>query len=427
MMANQAGLNAAASALKEMVARVVERTPVIDMHTHLFAPSFGSLNLWGIDELLTYHYLVAEFFRSSSMPEETFWNLGKTQQADAIWQTLFVENGPLSEAAQGVLTVLQAFGLNTNATSLKEAREWFAGRKLDEHITQVMREAGVTRIVMTNDAFDPEEAPLWMGGGLRPDARFDAVLRLDTLLNNWRDGAVPHLVAQGFAVDASLNQGVIDEVRRFLSDWIKRMNPVYVAVSLPDTFVYPDELERNRLMSEAVLPVCRETGLPFAMMIGVRRQINPRIRVAGDGVGKADMASLERLCFDNPDVKFLVTVLSRENQHELCVSARKFRNLMPFGCWWFMNNPELIREITGMRLEMLGPSFIPQHSDARVLEQVIYKWKHSRRLIAEVLGEHYLTLKFTGRNISHEDVQQDVTRMFQGNFLDCIGRSGAQN
>jgi hypothetical protein len=44
-----------------------------------------------------------------------------------------------------------------------------------------------------------------------------------------------------------------------------------------------------------------------------------------------------------------------------------------------LNNPSLVEEITRMRLEMLGMSFIPQHSDARVLEQVIYKWRSSRQ------------------------------------------------
>jgi hypothetical protein len=38
---------------------------VIDLHTHLFPPSHGPLMLWGIDELLTYHYLVAEFFQTA--------------------------------------------------------------------------------------------------------------------------------------------------------------------------------------------------------------------------------------------------------------------------------------------------------------------------------------------------------------------------
>lgn len=39
-----------------------------------------------------------------------------------------------------------------------------------------------------------------------------------------------------------------------------------------------------------------------------------------------------------------------------------------------------------MRIEMLGPAFMPQHSDARILDQFIYKWSHSRTLIARVQG-----------------------------------------
>jgi hypothetical protein len=38
---------------------------VVDLHTHLFPPSHGQLMLWGIDELLTYHYLIAEYFQTA--------------------------------------------------------------------------------------------------------------------------------------------------------------------------------------------------------------------------------------------------------------------------------------------------------------------------------------------------------------------------
>lgn len=48
--------------IKDHVMASVESTPAIDVHTHLFPQSHGSLLLYGIDELLTYHYLVAEFF-----------------------------------------------------------------------------------------------------------------------------------------------------------------------------------------------------------------------------------------------------------------------------------------------------------------------------------------------------------------------------
>ena len=41
---------------------VVDATPCVDVHTHLFPAAHGDLMLWGLDALLTYHYLVAEYF-----------------------------------------------------------------------------------------------------------------------------------------------------------------------------------------------------------------------------------------------------------------------------------------------------------------------------------------------------------------------------
>ncbi len=111
-------------------------------------------------------------------------------------------------------------------------------------------------------------------------------------------------------------------------------------------------------------------------------------------------------------------MLSRENQHELCVYARKFRNMMPFGCWWFLNNPSIVEEITRERLEMLGTSFIPQHSDARVLEQVIYKWRNTRRTMAPILADSYRRLSEDGRAVTTREIRRDITRLFRGNFAE---------
>jgi hypothetical protein len=94
---------------------------------------------------------------------------------------------------------------------------------------------------------------------------------------------------------------------------------------------------------------------------------------------------------------------------------------MPFGCWWFLNNPSIISEITRERLELLGTSFIPQHSDARILEQLIYKWQHSRDVIADSLCESYERLLHSGRAVTRQEIDRDVTRLLRGNFLEWIG------
>jgi hypothetical protein len=398
---------------------VLTATQFVDIHTHLYPPAFGKIGLWGIDELLTYHYLEAEFFRSSKTTPQQYWALSKREQADAIWRTLFVENTPLSEATRGVIAVLQAFQLPTDRSGLAEARAFFKVQSPESHVKRVLQMAGVSLVVMTNDPLDPEEAAIWKNGVVNHN-QFRAVLRLDRILCTWSKHWQV-LANQGYKVDEQASGKSAGEVRRFLMDWHKRMEAVYMAVSLPDTFEYPQDTVGNRLLKESVLPTCRELRLPLSLMMGVRKQVNPDLRLAGDAVGRSNMLALENLSREFPENRFLVSVLSRENQHELCVYARKFSNLMPFGCWWFMNNPSIVEEITRERIEMLGTSFIPQHSDARVLEQVIYKWNNTRRTIARILPETYRLLSEDGRGVTRDDIQRDVNRLFRSNAKDWTG------
>jgi hypothetical protein len=48
-----------------------------------------------------------------------------------------------------------------------------------------------------------------------------------------------------------------------------------------------------------------------------------------------------------------------------------------------------------MRLELLGTAFTAQHSDSRILEQLVYKWAHSRICISKCLEEQYTKLRRT--------------------------------
>ena len=82
----------AVSDLARQIQTRVDSTPILDIHTHLYDPAFRELLLWGIDDLLTYHYLVAEAFRYLDMPYEKFWGLSKSSQADLIWEALFLEH-----------------------------------------------------------------------------------------------------------------------------------------------------------------------------------------------------------------------------------------------------------------------------------------------------------------------------------------------
>jgi len=408
-----------ADELGRAVEEIVRGVRVVDVHTHLYPGCCDGLLLRGIDDLLTYHYLVVETLRYGEMEPGRFFALSKREQADEVWRTLFVEHSPITEACRGVLTVLKYFGLDPNVNSLDEMREYFARLSLCDHIDAVFQGSNVDYVVMTNDPFDRLETPYW-GPEFAEDSRFRAALRIDPLLNT-PGQAMEYLKSQGYAVSTDLSQSTFAELQRFFERVSSQIRPVYFAASLPPSFRWDDQSVRHELLSGAVLPFCRQHGLPLALMIGVNKLSNPQMGLGGDSLGRSCVSTIERMCADNPENRFLVTLLSRENQHELCVAARKFPNLMIFGCWWFLNNPSLIREITAMRLELLGLSFIPQHSDARVLDQLLYKWDHSKQIISQSLAEKYRGLLEAGWTLYDDDIRRDVEQLLSGNAQSIMG------
>lgn len=406
--------------LKNVVEREVANAKITDVHTHIYPESFDKLLLWGIDELLTYHYLIAEYFRYSKMGYEEFFGLSKREQADIIWKILFIEHSPVSEAQRGVLTVLSRLGLDVSSRDLDSYRKYFDSMSASEYIDKVFELSGVSEVVMTNDPFDQMEKPMWEFEGNK-DSRFNAALRIDPLLNSFEE-AHKKLIEWGYKVDKVLDTLTIEEIKRFLRDWIKKMDALYMAVSLPPDFTVPEDSYRSRIIESCIIPICREFDIPFAMMIGVNKLVNYKLGLAGDSVGKGSIKTLEYLCKTYPNNKFMVTMLARENQHELAITARKFRNLFIFGCWWFLNNPSIVEEMTRIRMETLGLSFMPQHSDARVLDQLIYKWSHSKKIIAKVLFDKYADILDSGWTAEEEEIRRDVKDIFGSNFWNFIGK-----
>src|SRR5580765_760180 len=157
--------------LSKEIQDAVDSTPLIDIHTHLYDPAFKALLLWGIDELLVYHYLVAEAFRYLDVPYKQFWALSRTRQAELIWKALFVQHSPLSEACRGVLTTLNLLGIDARKRDLPSLRRWFAKQHVEQHLSRCLELAKVERICMTNPPFDDLERPVWEKG-FRRDERF---------------------------------------------------------------------------------------------------------------------------------------------------------------------------------------------------------------------------------------------------------------
>ena len=63
-------------------------------------------------------------------------------------------------------------------------------------------------------------------------------------------------------------------------------------------------------------------------------------------------------------------------------------------------------------------------SDARIVDQLIYKWSHSRKIIASVLLEKYALLIEAGYPLTRAEVVDDVARLFGGDYEAFRGTPG---
>ena len=413
--------------LSNVVKECVDKCKIIDLHSHLFPSSFDDLYLIGIDNLLTYHYLVSELFivwNDLSPPE--FYKLTKEHQADIIWDELFIKRSPLSEACRGIITTCIKLGLieQINNRNLSEIRKHFKllnNKNYIEYTKEIFDKANIEYTIMTNQIFDLQEITYLEKYEI--PSQFKTSLRIDKLLFDY-EYCSKFVLKFNYTPD-------IEGIKNYIRYWYKKIKPEYFRASLPYNFVYYQEdlntscfkMNSTNVIDLILVPLAIELKLPIAFKFGTRRNLNPSLKDAGDSLGVASVESLANLCSVNKKCKFLATFLSKVNQHQLCVVARNFQNLHIYGCWWYLNNPSLIEEITKMRIEMLGLGFTAQHSDARVLEQLLYKWDHSRKIITNVLIEKYNNLIESGWVVEKNEIKRDVYYIFRGSYENFIKKA----
>ena len=206
--------------------RIVTETGVFDVHTHQYPPSFKTLFSVGIDDLVTYHYLVAELFRSSDVSSRFV--LGDDQDAAGRLDLGDTVRPQYSSSKHAGRRMRDGRLWSESLLSFAEdAREFFSAIEPAD----VMQFAGVADIVMTNDVFDPKETAYWESSApVHP--KLHAALRMDTLLNKWED-AHGVLTSGGDAANAAPMARVSKARAGFSMTGFGRMKPVYIAVSLP--------------------------------------------------------------------------------------------------------------------------------------------------------------------------------------------------
>jgi len=397
--------------LKETITEIINETEIFDIHTHLFPAEFKKYHLSGISEVLNYHYLIAELFTTTNINVKKFYKLTNKEKANIIWEELFQKRTPISEACKGVLTILSELSIDYMFKSFDEIDSEYS--KLNLSDLQIFKISKISKVVMTNNPYDKSEWELFRNKNW-DTKKYLASLRLDDILMNL-DKCL-NICKE--SIDNFNNEN--DLIIKYLDKVYEESKPVYAALSLNNLQLI--SFLKNKFIPD-ILKWLEKKNIPLSLLLGVRRQVNKDFLLAGDGIDRIDLRYLSEICNQYPNNKILCSCLSFNDQHELTVLARKHQNLKIFGFWWFMNQPSLITLILNLRIELLGLNFIPQHSDARVTDQLIYKWIHFKALLSNILYNHYNDIQLKSFKISEKQINDDVSKLFFKNSQNILNLS----
>jgi len=394
-----------------------------DIHTHLFPPQATSLVRLGVDELLNYHYSYRQFLglRRDITPQQ-FWQLPIQQRADLCWETYFakpkntqINAMPVSEGLRAISTILSGLGLDPNAKDLREARAFFAGVDSFEYHDRLLKMAGISNVIGTNNPFDETELAFYESKSDWHPA-FGAALRLDDLVLNPKDTLQFMRDRFGCDVSEDLNEATIAAARKFCVEWItgSHLPKVhYVGISFPPDFGWNDESDlRLKVLEQIVIPACAETGTSMFLMPEPVRQLEPTMKNAGDYLGKMDSVAFGRFCQRHPDVDIWVSPLNFSSQYEMSALTCVLPHVKPWSTWWYTHQPTLTHDLCDMRIEMHGENSWLFNSDARVLEHLYSKWTHFKQEFVPIASKHLTRVVESGYQLDKNSISAWIKTLF---------------
>lgn len=312
---------------------------MIDLHTHLY-PESDSRYLTGFDELLNYHYVLGEFYKTSGKLKKDIqiFNLkSKQEKSEEIWDTLFKNIRPSkynSEHVNGILTCINEFAFDGDNIDLTYTYNHMTYHQIHSSykspsLKNILNRSGLSSVVATYSPDDKiEDNKL-----IIPSIRLDNTYLSYTKINS---------------------------------------KALYYSFSCESS-----ELLSFNTLNDSLLYDLKESEIPFWIMLGVKRNVTPYMGLGGDSIGECDISKLIKFANLHPELKIPFSILDSSKIHEAIVASRVTPNLYFSGHWWFNNIPSMIKQTTKMAVDLIGyDNFIHYYSDARVADQLYYKWKH---------------------------------------------------
>ncbi|WP_146598518.1 glucuronate isomerase [Novipirellula aureliae] len=394
----------------ETIYQAIESIELIDPHTHInpHAPASRTLA-----DILGYHYYT-ELAHSAGMPKEPI------EEPDLAPRELvrrLVENlQPLENTSQyhWLVAICQKFfsfqsdrldssnweALYDTAEKTMSAADWSQ---------TVLQESKVRAVFLTNDFDDSLE-------GFDTET-YIPCLRTDDLVFKFHQRETQERLERSSGVSLNGSLSSLRDALRQRFEHFSAKGGRACAISLPPNFE-PTLVNEGRgtnafdamlHQSESAAPaqkqafsrtlfwmlaeLCDEFGLPFDLMIGVNRGVYASGVYQGQDLydSRVSLIQYRELFNAFADVKFPVSVLASVTNQELVSYAWIFPNVLTNGHWWYSNTPSFIHRDAQARLEAVPANKqIGYYSDAYKLEFVWPKFDMYRRVLSNVLADHFV-------------------------------------
>ena len=355
---------------------------IIDIHTHLDKNSKLSLV-----EALNSHGILSEYictYLKFQNKINEFKELSDFERARVIYQTMFIDNGPISKEAVGVAFVIDRFTnmsfendytLRPDKINDFEALSNFFDRLNDPEVLgreKILQKTDIGTLFMSNYPLDDLES----------DDKFKRVIRTHAFETN--------------------------EIFQ------NKFKPEMIAISISgDDFIDCDYIAK----------LIKNYNVPIHIFFGAERDVNDKIKSIhqdlGEGIplesNKRELRKLKRLLcvFDNH--KFILSNMIESLEMEFISLAKNFPNVILAGFWWQMSSPELMKKYLRIRIQELGYNFIPFFSDAKNYFQLWYRWNNFERIFRDAILENsQFNYALNGREESIKQIINFTNKALRG-------------
>lgn len=417
------------TALVDRLYAEIQKIPLIDPHTHINPHAAASTSL---NDLLGYHYYT-ELAHSAGLPKEQIEDTDGRELSHRLIDTLqrcqnTVQYSWLVEIAQSF------FGYDKETIGPEDVDQLYTSAEQtlgkESWTEEVWQKTSLDALFLTNDFDDPLDG--------FDTTRYVPCLRTDDLVFKWHE---PETRERWEACTGKSPTACPEELGSLFEHFVSK-GARACAISLPPDFepLRPAAADLSRALERvlagsastadqqtitygifyALADQCEEHGLPFDLMIGVRRGVYEAGVYQGQDLfdQRTSLAQFARLFNDKSHVTFPVSVLTHGQNQELASFAWIFPNVVTSGHWWYSNIPVYIEADTRARLEAVPQSKqIGYYSDAYKLEFILPKFNMYRRSLARVLAETFVE----GRRWSEERAVDLARQILRGNVEQIFG------